>query len=177
MPIVSRELENKIQEFISVCEGTKRDPIIELNRAIEYINSNNKEIEYIDAISISQITSVLANWINNNQKNIANRLMDIIDLLERTDCRIVSRMGKQVSAHVMKETQGDIVGIIKLPRRYREQIMFLIKEYNLDPLIFRLIVVGEFEGHDMLQEAQDEAYKYMASAKRDKDGDIIYDYV
>ena len=103
--------------------------------------------------------------------------MDIIDLLERTDCRIVSRLGKPVSAHVMKETQGDIVGIIKLPRRYREQVMYLMKEYNLDPLIFRLIVVGEFEGHDMLQEAQEESYKYMASAKRDKDGDIIYDYV
>ena len=156
---------------------TKRDPIIELNRAIEYINSNNKEIEYINAISISQITPALANWINNNQKTLSNRMMDIVDLLERTNCRIVSHIGRNVSAHVMKETQGDIIGIIKLPKMYRSQIMYLMNEYNLDPLIFRLIVVGEFEGLDILKEAQQEAYKYMASARRDKDGDIVYDYV
>ena len=77
----------------------------------------------------------------------------------------------------MKETQGDIIGIIKLPKMYRSQIMYLMNEYNLDPLIFRLIVVGEFEGLDMLKEVQTEAYKYMASARRDKDGDIVYDYV
>lgn len=175
--VTSRELEQKFQEFLKVCDTTKRDPIIELNRAIEYINSNNKEIEYIDAISISQITPALANWINNNQKNISTRMMDIIDLLERTDCRIVSKLGTNVSAHVMKETQGDIVGIIKLPKMYRQQILYLMNTYNLDPLIFRLIVVGEFEGLDMLQEAQTEAYQYMASARRDKDGDIVYDYV
>ena len=55
--------------------------------------------------------------------------------------------------------------------------MYLMNEYTLDPLIFRLIVVGEFEGLDMLKEVQTEAYKYMASARRDKDGDIVYDYV
>lgn len=175
--IESRELDKKFQEFLNVCDMTKRDPIIELNRAIEYINSNNKEIEYIDAISISQITPALANWINNNQKTLSNRMMDIVDLLERTNCRIVSHIGRNVSAHAMKETQGDIIGIIKLPKMYRSQIMYLMNEYNLDPLIFRLIVVGEFEGLDMLKEVQTEAYKYMASARRDKDGDIVYDYV
>lgn len=175
--IESRELDKKFQEFLNVCDMTKRDPIIELNRAIEYINSNNKEIEYINAISISQITPALANWINNNQKTLSNRMMDIVDLLERTNCRIVSHIGRNVSAHVMKETQGDIIGIIKLPKMYRSQIMYLMNEYNLDPLIFRLIVVGEFEGLDILKEAQQEAYKYMASARRDKDGDIVYDYV
>ncbi len=155
--IESRELDKKIQEFISVCDMTKRDPIVELNRC--------------------QITPTLANWINNNQKTIANRMMDIVDLLERTNCRIVSKIGKTVSAHAMKETQGDIIGIIKLPKMYRSQIMYLMNEYNLDPLIFRLIVVGEFEGLDMLKEVQTEAYRYMASARRDKDGDIVYDYV
>lgn len=175
--VSGRELENKIQRFLRICEETKRDPIIELDRAIQYIQFNDMEIEYIDAVALNQINPILANWININQKNIANRMMDIIDLLERTQCRIVSRIGKSVSAHVMKDTRGDNKCNIKLPRMYREKISYLMREYNLDPLIFRLIIVGEFEGHDMLHETQEEAYTYMKDIKRNNDGDIIYEHI
>lgn len=175
--ISSRELENKIETFLRICEETKRDPIIELDRAIQYIQFNDMEIEYIDAVVLNQINPILANWININQKNIANRMMDIIDLLERTQCRIVSRIGKSVSAHVMKDTRGNNKYNIKLPRMYREKISHLMREYNLDPLIFRLIIVGEFEGHDMLHETQEEAYTYIKDIKRNNDGDIIYEHI
>ena len=175
--ITSRELEQKFQEFLKVCDVTKRDPIIELNRSIEYIRSNNKEIEYVDAIALANINPKLLVWINNNERPLSERLMDIIDFLSRTECHIVSNIGRQISAKAMQESNGSSSAIIRLPKQYKSQIEYLMKAHNLDPMIFRLIIVGEYEGHDILQEVQTEAYKYMASARRDKDGDIIYDYV
>lgn len=175
--IESRELDKKIQEFISVCDMTKRDPIIELDRCIEYIKSNNKEIEYIDAIALSNINPKLLVWINNNERPLSERLMDIIDFLSRTECHIVSNIGRRISAKAMQESNGTASARIRLPKQYKSQIEYLMKAHNLDPMLFRLIIVGEYEGHDILQDVQTEAYKYMASARRDKDGDIVYDYV
>lgn len=175
--VTSRELEQKFQEFLNVCNMTKRDPIIELDRAIGYIRSNNKEIEYVDALSLPNINPKLLIWINNNERTLSERLMDIIDFLSRTECHIVSNIGRQISAKAMQESNGTASARIRLPKRYKSQIEYLMKAYNLDPMLFRLIIVGEYEGHDILQEVQTEAYKYMASARRDKDGDIVYDYV